>query len=969
MIAPKKLIEVALPLDTINEAASREKAIRSGHPSALHHYWARRPLAAARAVIFAQVVNDPSWRWEYESPGQEPPSHLKATWAKSRRRLFGILQDLVRWESSTDAALVERARSEIRKSWRETCEANRDHPFAAELFDPDVLPALHDPFAGGGAIPLEGQRLGLEAFASDLNPVAVLINKAMLEIPQRFNRRPPVRPEVDTRALIEREWHGAQGVAEDVRYYGAWVLERARERAGLMFQAAPITAETVRVRPDLVPYVGQTLPIIAWIWANTVKSPNPAFAHVDVPLVSTYVLSAKSGKEAFLVPVVSGDQYRFEVCVGKQPTADARAGTKLGRGANFRCLVSGTPISGDYIKSEGKAGRIGSRLLAIVAEGKRGRVYLEASAADEALAGSCDPDWRPDIEIAGSTQYIGVRPYGVLTFGQLFTPRQLVALNTIADLISEAGAKVRRDAAAAGLADDDISLGAGGGGARAYSEAVTILLSFALDKLADLANKSCAWEPIAQCPRHLFGRQAIPMVWDYAEGNPLGESSGSWSVIVDGIAKAFSNAFGTDLTVPAGHAVQADAAEQLLSLNKVVSTDPPYYANVPYADLSDFFYVWARRSLRIALPELFSTIAVPKQNELVAFPHRHADGKDGAERFFLAGMTKAMQRLAESAHPAFPVTIYYAFKQAETEDEAGTASTGWETFLDAVIRAGFSITGTWPLRTENESRLRGQESNALASSIALVCRPRPAGAAVTSRRAFTRELGKILPGALDAMTRGAEGWGAPVAPVDLSQAIIGPGMEIFTKYASVLEADGQPMAVRTALSLINRFLADDDFDADTQFCLAWFEQHGWNAGTFGSANVLAQAKGTSVDGVHAAGVLRSGGGEVQLLRPAEYPEHWDPSSDSRLPVWELLHHLVRVLRAGGEFEAGVVLGAAQPKADSVRQLAYRLYTLCERAGWADDARQYNDLITSWAAIESAAQRSPVSQAQVNLFDA
>lgn len=967
--APKKLIEVALPLDAINVAAAREKSIRHGHPSTLHLWWARRPLATARAVIFGQMVNDPSWKWEMEHPGEIPPSNLKASWAASRKRLFAILEELVKWESTTKEEVLEKARTEICKSWRETCELNKDHPQAAELFNPDKLPGLHDPFAGGGAIPLEAQRLGLEASASDLNPVAVLINKAMIEIPPKFAGKPPVNPDwqrLSREEKILRPWRGAQGLAEDIRYYGQWIRDEAERRIGHLYPKIEVTADMTKERPALKPYVGKKLTVIAWIWARTVKSPNPAFARVDVPLASTFMLSTKPSKEAYVEPVVENGGYRFTVKVGKpQDSEGAKNGTKLVR-ANFRCLMSGTPISGDYIKGESQAGRLGARMMAIVADGDRGRVYLSPTPEMERVARQANPKWKPDVEFFQRALGFRVGNYGMTKWSDLFTPRQLVALTTFSDLVQEVHERIKRDALTTGVSPDDRSLDNGSTGATAYADALGVYLAFALSKQADLGNSLCAWEPIAQCPRHLFGRQAIPIVWDYAEGNPLGESSGAWSVFIDGIVKAFSKAFELVPAGTSGVVQQANAGQQEISTHKVVSTDPPYYDNVGYSDLSDFFYVWLRLALKPIFPSLFATVTTPKDEELVATPGRHG-GKEGAETFFLNGMTQAMHRLAKQAHPAFPVTIYYAFKQSETESETGTASTGWETFLEAVIRAGFATRGTWPMRTENDSRLRGQTSNALASSIVLVCRPRSADAPTILRRAFQRELNKVLPEALDEMTRGSGEERSPVAPVDLSQAIIGPGMAVFSKYSAVLEADGSPMSVRTALQLINRFLAEDDFDHDTQFCLHWFEQYGWKDGKFGEADTLARAKGTSVDGVKQAGVLYAAGGVVRLLKWTDYQADWDPTTDARLPVWEGLHQLIRVFKSEGESGAGAVLAAVQAKAEATRQLSYRLYTLCERAGWAEDARAYNEIITSWSAIEAASTRVPGLK-QASLFD-
>lgn len=947
---PKKLIEVALPLDAINAAAAREKSIRHGHPSTLHLWWARRPLAAARAVIFAQMVNDPG----FERHLGRGVNKEKA--AAERERLFKIIEELVQWENTNNEEVLERARAEIWKSWRETCELNKGHPRAAELFNPEKLPGFHDPFAGGGALPLEAQRLGLESYASDLNPVAVTINKAMIEIPPKFAGRAPVGPEIDankgskkraTRDAFE-DWSGAKGLAEDVRRYGAWMREEAQKRIGHLYPQIEVTAEMVAERPDLAQYQGQKLTVIAWLWARTVKSPNPAFSHAEVPLASTFILSSKVGKESYVEPVVDGDSYRFTVKVGTPP-ASAKDGTKAsGRGANFSCLLSQTPISGDYIKEEGKAGRMGARLMAIVAEGQRGRLYISPTSEHEAVPGGVAPQWKPAGDIPTRMTGGNCTPYGMTTWGDLFTSRQLVALDTFSDLVKESIARVREDAMLAGMVDDGLGLDQGGVGATAYAQAVGVYLAFAVDKAADRNTTLCAWESKMDRMRNTFGRQALPMVWDYVETNPIGGAGGDIFGTVYSLWEVLDRLSHGD----AGLAMQADAQTQSVSQNKLISTDPPYYDNIGYADLSDFFYVWLRRSLRSIYPSLYATLAVPKAEELVATTHRHGS-KDKAEIFFLDGMTAAMHNLAEQGHPAFPVTIYYAFKQAETKAEAGTSSTGWETFLAAVLKAGFALTGTWPMRTELSNRMIGAGTNALASSIVLVCRPRATEAPTVSRRDFIRELNATLPEALADMTRG--GINSPVAPVDLSQAIIGPGMEVFSKYSAVIEANGKPMSVRTALQLINRFIGEDDFDHDTQFCLAWFEQHGWAEGKYGDADVLARAKGTSVGGLIEAGVVDSAGGDLRLLKWAEMPRDWAPENDSRLAVWEGLHQLIRALNQDGESAAGALLARMPDKTASLNALMYRLYTLCERQGWAEEARAYNELQGAWAGIEQASQ--------------
>lgn len=962
---PKKLIEVALPLDAINAACAREKSIRHGHPSTLHLWWARRPLAAARAVIFAQMVNDPGY--EQRDGFRRGVNKEKA--AAERERLFKIIEDLVLWENTNNEEVLERARAEIRKSWRETCELNKSHPQAAELFNPEKLPGFHDPFAGGGALPLEAQRLGLESYASDLNPVAVTINKAMIEIPPKFSGQAPVGPEIAsdkgskkkaTRDAFE-DWSGARGLAEDVRRYGTWMREEAQQRIGQLYPPLEVTGEMVVERSDLKPYVGEKLTVVAWLWARTVRSPNPAFSHVEVPLASTFILSSKLGKEAYVESVVEGDRYRFTVKVG-QPTEAAKAGTKAaGRGANFVCVLSQTPIGGDYIKAEGQAGRMGSRLMAIVAEGIRGRVYLAPTDEHEAIAREAQPTWKPAGDVPARLTGGTCVPYGLKEWGDLFTSRQLVTLTTLSDLVQKAIARVHADALVAGMADDSLGLDQGGSSATAYAQAVGVYLGIAVDKTTDYNSSLVAWSPTRDQAKTTFGRQALPMIWDYAEVNALAGAAGDFEVSVAGICRAMP----TFASTKHGIAKHADAQSQQISAGKVISTDPPYYDNIGYADLSDFFYVWLRKCLKPIFPGLYATLAVPKVEELVATPHRHG-GKDKAEAFFLDGMTAAMHNLAEQAHPGFPVTIYYAFKQAETKDEAGTSSTGWETFLAAVLKAGFSLSGTWPIRTERDSRSIGIGTNALASSIVLVCRKRATDAPSISRREFIRELNAALPEALLDMTRG--GVNSPVKPVDLSQAIIGPGMAIFSQYSAVLEADGTPMTVRSALQLINRFIGEDDFDHDTQFCLAWFEQHGWAEGKYGDADVLARAKGTSVGGLTDAGVVDSSAGNLRLLKWAEMPRDWSPETDQRLPVWEGLHQLIRALNQDGESAAGALLARMPDKTAGLIALTYRLYTLCERQGWAEEARAYNELQGAWLGIEQASHETGHvgAQAQMDL---
>ncbi len=1107
---PKKLIEVALPLEAVNEAAAREKSIRHGHPSTLHLWWARRPLAAARAVIFAQMVDDPSsWPELFPTPKAQE---------KERQRLFRLMEELVTWENTTNEDVLRRAREEIWQSWRRACAQNAAHPRAAELFDRHRLPAFHDPFAGGGALPLEAQRLGLEAHASDLNPVAVLINKAMIEIPPMFAGRPPVwrkeqekrskergagndaLPESDRLAegdgggtrdvpagpapaeggnlrdavadntrggvcprehrggvdagigqgkgpipghspglpggdgdiahavrasgmvpgagdgdasgagerdkqnahhaqaqipestltssslsshssfLLPPEWPGAAGLAEDVRFYGAWMREEAEKRIGHLYPKVEITAEMTKERPDLKPLLGRELTVIAWLWARTVKSPNPAFAHVDVPLVSTFMLSTKAGKEAYVQPVIQGDAYRFTVKMGTPNDPErAKRGTKLSRGANFECLMSGTPISPEYIYAEANGGRMGVRLMAVVAEGARARVYLNPTLEHEEKAAQAIPDWRPDLAMPENPRWFSPPLYGLKRYGDLFTPRQLVALNTFSDLVMEARERVLRDALAAGLPDSPRSLEDMAQHpenprptATAYADAVAVYLALGVSKMSDAQSSLCRWKTTMDQSIATFGRQALPMVWDYSEANALGGMAGDFLVSIKNMMRVLDQ-FSCDIP---GVAVQSDAGVQEITQDKVVSTDPPYYDNIGYADLSDFFYVWLRRSLRGVFPGLFSTLAVPKERELVATPYRHG-GRREAEAFFLVGMSRALWNLCEQAHPAFPVTIYYAFKQAESAARdaagpgqsglAGVASTGWETFLDAVISAGFAITGTWPMRTELANRMIGSGTNALASSIVLVCRRRAADAATVSRRDFVGALREELPGALAHLQRGN------IAPVDLAQAAIGPGMGVYTRYARVLGSEGKPVSVREALSLINQVLdevlseQENDFDRDSRWALAWFDQFGFGEGEYGMADVLSKAKDTSVAGLESAGILLSKGGKVRLLRPQELDPNWDPAADTRLTVWEMVHYLARALEQGGEAAAAALAARLGARAETARELCYRLYMVCERRRRSAEALSYNGLVQSWPEIMrlvSAGAAAPGGQADL-----
>ncbi len=954
MAHKRKLIEVALPLEAINKASAREKSIRHGHPSTLHLWWARRPLAAARAVLFAQMVDDPS-----SYPDLFPTEKAQE---KERQRLFRIVEDLVQWENTNNEEVLQAARDEIWRSWRRTCAENADHPRAKELFNRQRLPAFHDPFAGGGSIPLEAQRLGLEACASDLNPVAVLINKAMIEIPPRFAGLPPVHPEArGDRKLIERTWRGAEGLAEDVRWYGRWMREEAEKRIGHLYPKVEVTEEMAHERPDLKPLAGQSLSVIAWMWARTVASPDPAMGGAHVPLIASYWLCKKPGKRVWVEPVVNGPvrSWRFEVHSGIPESEDPiDAGTKTGRGT-FRCLLTGAPLTTKYLHEQGQSGSIGARLVAIVAEGPRSRVYLSPTQAQEDIVSQARPSWVPATELGTNTRHLTPVAYGYTTHASLFTPRQLVALDTLSSLVSEAREKVLADARAAGR-EEGRRLKDGGTGAVAYADAVAVGLGLAVSRRHDRWTAFSIWHTIRENLESLIRLSAVPMTWEFAEGNPFSESTGNFYDGVELTARAIEPlGQGTP-----GRAEQGDARALPTDGAAVVTTDPPYFDNVPYADLSDLFYVWLRRALQPILPELLSTVLVPKADELVADPSRH-NSKEAAERYFLEGMREVIARLRQRALPEVPVSIFYAFKQSESQD-GGVASTGWDTFLSALVEGGFSIVGTWPIRTEQSGGLRNVGRNSLATSVVLACRARPSAAPTATRREFMTALKNELPEALAHLQR------SNIAPVDLAQSAIGPGMAIYTRYAQVLDAAGKPLSVREALALINQTLdeilteQEGDFDPDTRWALAWFEQQGFSEGEYGTAETLSKAKNTSIGGLVEAGILQSHRGKVRLLKPSELPPDWDPATDKRLTVWEMVHHLIRVLESNGEAAAAELAGKLGSQAEVARELAYRLYTLCERKKRASEALSYNALVQSWPEIARLARESRQPE-QAELF--
>lgn len=920
-MSTKKLIEVALPLEKINAESAREKSIRHGHPSTLHLWWARRPLAAARAVIWSSLVDDPSSHPE-KFPTEEDQS-------KERQRLFKILEDLVVWENSNNEDVLNAAKEEILKS-------TDNNP-----------PALLDPFAGGGAIPLEAQRLGLEAHAHDLNPVAVTINKAMIEIPPRFAGKAPVNPDAQVSAM-HSGWSRAQGLAEDVRYYGEWMKQEAFQRIGHLYPKVKVPHEQG----------GGEATVIAWIWARTVKCPNPACG-CEMPLVHSFELSKKKGNTAWIEPLYDeGKKLSFKVHHEGKPKIE---GTVSRKGAV--CPNCGAPVGYPYIRTESVEGRMSSALMAIVGEGKNRRIYLDADIEHRSAADVEKPENYPEGQLAYYPGHLNTNVYGLDEFHKLFANRQLTALTTFSELVSEAQAKAEADAVAAGMKNDHLPLCNGGDGARAYGEAVGVYLAFAVDRLADIGSSIASWINSIGAIRNTFGRQAIPMTWDYAEGNPFSNSSGCFGNMLEWVYKCIGNFPSAQSEAEVS---QADAQSDCGLRNIMISTDPPYYDNIGYADLSDFFYVWMRQSLKDTYPELFSTMLVPKVEELIATPYRHDGSVENAKSFFEDGMLSACKQMYRYAREDVPVTIYYAYKQSDTDDR-GTASSGWETMLGAIVNAGFAITGTWPMRTERGVRTIAQGTNALASSIVLVCRKRPEDAPQTTRRNLIAALRRELRPALQKLQS------SNIAPVDLAQSAIGPGMGVFSRYRRVLEADGSVMTVRSALQVINEEVdlyfneKVGSLDAASRFCVDLYTQCAYNNIKYGEAEILANAKSTSIPMMAAHGVLYAKAGVVHLMERSELPTAVDSNEST---VWLLTQQLTHAMATGGiEACAKIVRGIFGSGAESAKDLAYRLYTIAERKGWTEEGYAYNALVVAWPDIQSrAAAMKADAPEQMTLFN-
>ena len=925
----KKLIEVSLPLPEINDASAYDKMPGIGpHPKGIHHWWARLPLPTARAVLFASVVDDPS-----EHPDRFP---TEAAQNAERERLFGIVRRMMGKKLHQSSETYTEANNEMSKY----CDGR--------------MPAVFDPFAGGGSIPLEANRLGLEAHAGDLNPVAVLLNKCNLELAPRWIDNPPVNSENHKQIGGAGTWYGTHGLAADVRYYGRLIREKLRAKIGHLYPKVRLPKE----------YGDSDADVIAWLWARTLKCSNPA-CRAHTPLIRSFWLARKKPVFVHAHPVLdrSSKAVQFEIQYEGEPEKE----TTSGKGA--RCLFCGAFYKKAEVRSLATQHGIKVIPFAVVADGPGGRIYLPSNVLNLSQISA------PDVEhvnqpMTNDRRWFSPPLYGMPNFSDVFTARQLTAMVTLSDLVKAIGTEVKHDAARAKLSEDE---------GKAYAHTITTFLALAVDRCSDFNNALCRWSPTNQKVMNLFGRQAIPMVWDFAEANILGESVGGWHTCVEYVADCVEVV--TAGSGSKGFARQIDAATGANGIsNLLVSTDPPYYDNIGYAALSDFFYVWLRHTVGSLYPDLFSTVLVPKIAELTASPERFGGSKQKAKDHFESGFRRAFTTLRERMDPRFPLTVYYAFKQDDeeataTDDSDGDLNgkvdltTGWETLLEALIGSGFQITGTWPVRASQKWRMISMGTNALASYIVLACRPRPEDAPQSGRREFIGELRRELPTALRRLQQGN------VAPVDFAQAAIGPGMAIYSRYSRILESNGQPMSVRAALGLINQAKdevlgeAEADYDPYTRWSISWYDQHGFAAGEFGDANTLANAHAISVGGLRDAGIVHSREGEVRLLKPEELEKDWMPEDDSQPTIWEMTNHLVRryFVDKLGDAETALLLTKFGGAGESARDLAYRLYSIAERRKRSQDAQGYNALVLGWPELVRLAQAAPSVAAQAQLI--
>ena len=913
----KKLIEVNIPLQAINYESAKDASLTHGHPSTLHRYWARRPLAACRAVIFASMVDDPS-ECKDEFP-TEPEQDAE------RNRLHHLLGRLVIWKNSTDENLLAEARREIAisvaRNNAEDLTACRQRfekdPAAVLQYLREHCPAIYDPFCGGGSIPLEAQRLGLRARASDLNPLPVLLNKAMIELPPTFHNQKPVNPDADPMGMFTGTgktktrvpWKGTAGLASDIRYYGAWMREQAHKRIGHLYP--PVELPT-----------GITATVVAWLWARTIPCINPACG-LQMPLMKTFQLSRKKGHEHWIKPVVDRESNTISWVV--QTNTEGVPKPTVNRTGAY-CFACGSAVKLPYVREQSKAGKIREIMTAVVAAGERRKLFLSPTDEHVQVAMAATPRWRPRQAII-DTPKVSSLGYGMTHWHQLFTERQLTALTTFSDLLPEVRNQITQD-----------------GAEKRYADAVCTYLALAVDKTAESGCSFTCWYNRDGIIRTVFARQGIPMTWDFSEANPFSNSTQNWMAQIAWISRVVER-FPTSANT--GEAYQADAATTIHATDRpIIVTDPPYYDNINYADLSDFFYVWIRPLLRDVYPDLFAGMMTPKEEEIVASPRfKHPT------QHFEELLGKALLRMRQHCSDEFPSSIFYAYKQQEAEQD-GKTSTGWETMLTAIVNAGFKIIGTWPMRTKQTGGFYGQR-NSLASSVVLVCRPRPEEAPTITRNEFLQALKKEMPPALDRLTRITN-----IRPVDLAQAAIGPGMEVYSRYSKVMRISGEIVPIREALMHINNEITayhekeTGELDAESQFCLTWLQQHGYMAGNFGDAEVLSKAKDVDIAALHDR-VLIAARGKVRLLRAEEYAER---ENREQMTAWEgclrMMWHLSGVEHSGGILGCAGVARAMRDS-ESAKRLARVLYAYYEVRGDASSAAAYNNLVTEWPYISAA----------------
>ena len=905
----KKLIEVNIPLQAINVESAKDASLTHGHPSTLHRYWARRPLAACRAVIFASMVDDPS-ECKDEFPTESEQN-------AERNRLHNIIKRLVIWKTCNDENLLAEARYEIAYSAARNNGEDlnvfrskfKNDPKAVLKYLRDHCPAIYDPFCGGGSISLEAQRLGLRARASDLNPLPVLITKAMIELPPKFHDQKPINPDADPMGMFtgtgkkrtHSPWKGTAGLAADIRYYGAWMREEAYKRIGHLYPKVQL--------PD-----GPAATVVAWLWARTIPCINPACG-LQMPLVKTFQLS----NQYWIKPVV--DRKTNTISWDVQTNDEGVPKPTVSR-TGAHCFVCGTAVKLPYVREQAKADKIEEVMASIVAEGDRRKLFLPPTEMHIQTALSAEPSWRPRGRLPERALGFAVQNYGFTEWHQLFTARQLTVLGTFGRLLSQVHSRIVED-----------------GAENEYAHAVCTYLALAVGRMTETGCSFAWWQDPRV--RTVFTSQNIRMTWTFAEVNPFSDSTQNWTSQVQFVAEAIEN-----LPVSANDSkvYQADAATTTHATDApVIVTDPPYYKNVGYADLSDFFYVWLRPLLRDTYPELLGSMMTPKNEEITASP-RFED----ATLHFEESLSNALIRLREDCAKEFPSSIFYAYKEQKKERD-GITSTGWETMLTAVTNAGFQIVAAWPMRTE-QAKAQKTGKNALTSSILLVCRPRPEAARVIVRSDFLRELKKEMPIALDRLTRITN-----TRPVDLAQAAIGPGMEVYSRYSKVTRISGEIVPIREVLKEINNEITayhekeTGELDPESQFCLTWLQQHGYIEGNFGDAEGLSKAKDVDITAMHDK-LLLSARGKVRLLKPKEYAER---DNSENMTAWEgclrMVWHLSGVEKSGG-ISGCTAVARAMRDYESAKRLARVLYAYYDARGDAESASRYNNLVTQWQYI-------------------